>query len=40
MWSAGRLNQAAATALVFVALMTPLIVLYYVFGRRHIGVAQ
>ena len=40
MWSAGRLNQAAAVALVFVGLMTPLIVLYYVFGRRHIGVIQ
>ncbi|MCY4439312.1 MAG: ABC transporter permease subunit, partial [Deltaproteobacteria bacterium] len=40
MWTAGRLNQAAAVALVFVGLMTPLIVLYYVFGRRHIGVVQ
>lgn len=40
MWSAGRLNQAAAAALVFVGLLTPLIVLYYVFGRRHIGMSQ
>jgi iron(III) transport system permease protein len=40
MWSAGRLNEAAAAALVFVGLLAPLIGLYYVLGRRQISMPQ
>jgi iron(III) transport system permease protein len=39
-WNNGQLNQAAAAALVFVGLLTPLIILYFAFGRRRISVPQ
>ena len=39
-WNNGQLNQAAAAALVFVGLLTPLIILYFAFGRRRISMPQ
>ena len=39
-WNGGRLNEAAAAALVFVGLLAPLVMLYYVVGRRHISMPQ
>jgi ABC-type Fe3+ transport system permease subunit len=34
LWLGGSLNQAAAANLVILAFMVPLILIYFIFGRR------
>jgi ABC-type Fe3+ transport system permease subunit len=36
LWQDGRFHQAATVFLAFVAVLTPLILLYFMIGRRHI----
>ena len=36
LWRDGRFHQGAAAFLAFIAVLAPLIVLYFVIGRRHI----
>jgi len=36
LWRDGRFHQAAAAFLAFIAVLTPLILLYFVIGRGHI----
>jgi ABC-type Fe3+ transport system permease subunit len=36
LWRDGRFQQAAAAFLAFIAVLTPLILLYFAIGRGHI----